>query len=76
MNPNNPNFRKTFGALLKELRTSRELTQTELAKLAGMQPSHISLFETGTREPTLNNLRRLTKALNTSADYLLGLLDE
>jgi transcriptional regulator with XRE-family HTH domain len=50
----------------------RELNQAELAVRAGLQPSAISHFETGTRRPSFDNLRRLADALAVSIDYLLG----
>lgn len=61
------------------LRTAREyrgLNQGELAKKAGMQPSAISHFETGTRKPSFDNLRILADTLDVSTDYLLGRAEE
>ncbi len=59
----------------KRLRTAREkrgLSQGELAKRAGLQASAISHFETGTRKPSFDNLRRLADALEVTTDFLLG----
>ena len=36
------------------------------------QASAISHFETGTRKPSFDNLRRLADALDVTTDYLLG----
>ena len=50
----------------KELRSVRKaigLTQGELAHLANTSQVHISRIETGTQEPTLNMMERITKAL-------------
>ena len=63
----------------ERLRTSREyrgLSQGELAKKAGMQPSAISHFETGTRKPSFDNLRILADSLDVTTDYLLGRVNE
>ena len=63
---------------LERLRTAREfrqLSQNELAKRAGLQPSAVSHFETGTRKPSFDNLRRLADALRVTTDYLLGRTD-
>lgn len=61
-----------FKSRLKELRLSRGLSQSDLAKRCGFQPSAISHFETGEREPSMNSLDRLASALRCSIDSLLG----
>lgn len=48
------------------------MSQAELAKSAGLQPSHVSHFETGRRAPAAENLRALADALGVTTDYLLG----
>ena len=63
------------GNFPERLRAARELkglSQTELAVRAGLQPSAVSHFETGRRQPSFDNLRRLADALTVSIDYLLG----
>jgi transcriptional regulator with XRE-family HTH domain len=61
-----------FPERLRTARETRGLNQGELAVRAGLQPSAISHFETGTRKPSFDNLRRLADALNATTDYLLG----
>lgn len=61
-----------FPARLRGAREKRGLNQAELAKRAGLQDSAISHFETGTRKPSFDTLRRLADALNVTTDYLLG----
>ena len=61
-----------FGDRLREAREARSLNQTELAKLANLQPAAIGHFEKGRRKPSFANIRALAKALNISSDYLLG----
>jgi transcriptional regulator with XRE-family HTH domain len=59
----------------ERLRTAREhrgLNQSDLAKRSGLQVSAISHFETGTRKPSFDNLRRLADALDITTDYLVG----
>ncbi len=63
---------RDFCDQLKAAREQRGLSQTELAKLTGLQPSAISHFETGNRSPSFDNLKRLANALGVSIDYLLG----
>jgi len=60
---------------MERLRTAREfrqISQGELAKRASMQASAVSHFETGTRKPSFDNLKRLADALRVTTDYLLG----
>ena len=61
-----------FGARLKAARESRNLNQTELAKVSKLQPAAIGHFESGRRKPSFANIRALAKALEVSSDYLLG----
>ena len=65
-----------FPARLRAARELRELTQEALADRASLQPSAISHFESGTRKPSFDNLRRLADALEVSTDYLLGRTNE
>jgi len=57
---------------LKDARESRQLKQADLAKRTGLQPSAISQFETGQREPSPENLKKLADALGVSTDFLLS----
>lgn len=61
-----------FPQRLQALRERRGLSQEELAKRAGLQATAISHFETGTRKPSFDNLRRLADALEATVDYLMG----
>ncbi len=46
-------------------------TQDELADRSGFHVTAISHYETGGREPSMNNLMRLADVLNVSTDYLV-----
>lgn len=61
-----------FSKRLQNKREERGLSQSELARKAGLQPSAIAHFEAGRRKPSFINIRELAKALKTSADFLLG----
>lgn len=61
-----------FAKRLKEIRILRGLSQSGLAILAKLQPSAISHFETGSREPNIANLMKLADALSVGEGYLLG----
>ncbi len=60
-----------LGAALRSLRTARHLSQSELARLAGVSPSAISQAERGRRGLSLETLLDLTGRLNISLDELL-----
>ena len=66
----------SFAARLVFARHQQGLSQESLADKAGMKPAAISHFETGGRKPSLDNLRKLSDALQVTADFLLGRVDE
>jgi transcriptional regulator with XRE-family HTH domain len=67
-------------AFQERLRTAREelrkWSRIELAEKAKMPPSSIAHFETGSRKPSFDTLRRLANALEVTTDYLLGRVDD
>lgn len=58
--------------MLKQTREFLGLTQTEVAKRAGISRVSVGNYERGTRTPSSTVLSRLANALHTSPDYLLG----
>ena len=62
----------SFSERLRAARESKGLSQTDLAKRAGFQPSAICHFENGRRAPSLDSLKKLADALSVSLDYLAG----
>ncbi len=65
-----------FPTRLKAARELRKLTQAELGQLAGLPSTTISHFESGSRKPSFENLKRLTRVLVVSTDYLMGVADQ
>ncbi|NKC11720.1 MAG: helix-turn-helix domain-containing protein [Gammaproteobacteria bacterium] len=65
-----------FKNRLREVRELRDLSQGELARRAGLPPSAVSHFESGSRKPSFANLRRLAEELQVTSDYLLGRSDD
>ncbi|ACL77605.1 helix-turn-helix domain-containing protein [Ruminiclostridium cellulolyticum] len=57
---------------LKQARESKNLTQSELASRTGISQQHISMIENGERIGSVETLRELAKALDTSVDQLLS----
>jgi transcriptional regulator with XRE-family HTH domain len=60
-----------LGAALRAARTQRQLSQSDLARLAGVSPSAISQAERGQRGLSLETLLELTANLNMTLDELL-----
>lgn len=50
---------------------TKNLSQTELGKLANLHYTHIGRFERKTSRPSGDTLKRLADALDVSSDYLL-----
>jgi predicted nucleotidyltransferase/DNA-binding XRE family transcriptional regulator len=50
------------GTLLREARTRARLSQTDLARRAGVAQSVVSAYEAGHRQPSLRTLQRLVAA--------------
>ena len=71
----NPKPSEIFMHRLRAARDLRQWSQSELAERAGLPPSSIAHFETGTRKPSFDTLRRLANALEVTTDYLLGRVD-
>ncbi len=68
-----------IGNKIKALRTGRQLTQDQLAKLinkkfnANISKSMISKWENNKEIPTLENVRMLVSFLGCTLDYLIGI---
>jgi transcriptional regulator with XRE-family HTH domain len=62
-----------FGERLRQLRLAKNLTQEELASLAGFSRSYYNEIETGKRNIALLNLNRLAQCLNISLSDLLDI---
>lgn len=69
---NDPEFQKEYESIQPELdiiralldaRTSMNLTQKELAERTGIDQADISKIENGTRNPSLNLLKRLAEGM-------------
>lgn len=60
-----------LGAALRAVRLQRHLSQSELARLAGVSPSAVSQAERGQRGLSLETLLDLTSRLNLTLDELL-----
>lgn len=67
------NNRKIIGTNINSALALRDKTQKELAEHLNVKPNVISYFCNGERTPNTEQLIQISKYLNVSADFLLGL---
>ncbi|WP_127172017.1 helix-turn-helix domain-containing protein [Xanthomonas euvesicatoria] len=60
-----------FGKAVRAARIARDISQEELATLAGIERSHMGKIERGQHMPTLALILRVSIALNESAANLM-----
>lgn len=65
-----------YGKALKVARAIAGLQQKDLARRAGLDPSHISLIELGRRKPSPVALERMSQALGMPPHLLMLLAAE
>ena len=63
----------TFSNNIKSIMLSKNLTQKQLAQMLGITERAYQYYEAGTREPNVDTLINISKVLDVSIDYLLGL---
>ena len=61
---------------IRNIREDRDLTQSEVGKLLQKSQQGYSHIEAGRAELKIEDLVKLCKFYNISADYLIGLTDE
>lgn len=61
-----------IGRKLKKFRIKKKYTLRQLSELSGISVSFISDIENGRRNPSIDTLNSIAKALNVSVDRLLG----
>jgi transcriptional regulator with XRE-family HTH domain len=65
-----------FGERVHLMRRRRKMTQTELGKAVGVSKTTIFRIESGEFSEASQQIAKMARALNVSADYLLGLREE
>lgn len=60
------------GAAIAVWRERRDLSQTQLARAAGISKAYLSQIETGARRGSVRALRSIALALDVSLDHLVG----
>ena len=66
------NPKSAFGKAVRRLRLTRQLSQEELAELAGIHRTYIGDVERGTRNISLINMGRIAQALGVPLSRLIA----
>ena len=64
-----------FGKVLRQLRQDAGLTQEQLGFDADLRRTYVSILELGQQQPSLTTIIKIAKALNKSAETLMGLVE-
>ena len=67
---------KTIGTRIREKREKAGISQKDLAEKVGVTPSAINQYENGTKKPSTDILAKIAVEIDTSSDYLLGIIQE
>lgn len=67
---------KMFGEKLQELRKSKNLSQTQLARILNLDKSTICGYENNIRLPSLDTLKAIARFFHTTTDFLLDIEHE
>ena len=65
-------LRKAFGAVVRNLRLEKGLSQEELAFEVGISRNYVSLVELGQHSPSLDKIGKLAKVFGLSASGLIA----
>lgn len=65
-----------FGAVLREYRTEKEITQQQLADFAGMDRAYISELERGLLTPSLETFFKLSYELRINPQEFIAKIDQ
>jgi transcriptional regulator with XRE-family HTH domain len=69
-------LQQRFGNVVRRRREAAGLSQEALAEEAGLQRTYISLLERGRRMPSIEVVRKLAAALDTTMASLMGELEK
>lgn len=59
----------SLGEKLRQLRSERNISQRDLARMAGLSPNSVSLIERDETSPSVSTLQSLASALNVRMSY-------
>ncbi|MCS7069331.1 MAG: helix-turn-helix domain-containing protein [Meiothermus sp.] len=64
----------SLGRLIRKTRRARDLTQSQVAEMAGVSRSLVAVIETGLGEPSLSTLKKIAQVLDISMSELSAAL--
>ena len=67
---------RAFGQVLKEERSLRKMTQSNLAEFADLDNNTIGLYERGLMQPGLKTFFKIAKALKVEPEFLARRIKE
>lgn len=70
------NLKSVFGQVLREYREKADFSQEHLALECGLDRTYISLLERGLRQPTMESLFAISKALDTKPSKLISAVEK
>ena len=62
---------QVIGSVIKELRISKGMTQELLSGFAGIARSHLSMIESGTKQPNFETIWKIAVALDMKPSALV-----
>ena len=65
-----------IGEMIKKARKDRNLTQTELGELIGVQKAQISRLENGTSNVTIGTMIKVFEALKAKVNFRVELMNQ
>lgn len=65
-----------IGQRIRDLRKQKRMSQTELAKSAGVSQTTVTAWENNKAEPSSSAVAQLADIFNVTTDYLLGRPDK
>jgi len=71
----NKNLALKFGEVIRTLRKDQNISQEELAFKAGVHRTYIGMIERGEKNITLENIQKLSHALNISMKTIFEILE-
>lgn len=67
---------RVFGDQFRKIREARGYSQNKVAEDLGISRSTVSMYESGLREPSFENLEAIADYFNCNMNYLLGKEDD
>ncbi len=66
----------TVGAVLKQIRKSKKMSQEELAHRSSLDRTYISMLERNIKQPTITTIFLLSEALGLKPSEFVNLLED